>query len=89
MDKIKRVMRAKEEKVSMRRVERQFLSMAVVMLLLVGAVLAVNTVIIYTVNIFYHDAEVYFHCLQVRVQAFLIFLSYATAMRSWLLMYTW
>ena len=51
----------------MRRVERQFLSMAVVMLLLVGAVLVVNTVIIYTVNIFYHEAEVYFHCLQVRV----------------------
>ena len=67
MDKIKRVIRAKEETISMRRVERQFLSMAVVMLLLVGVVLVVNTVIIYTVNMFYHEAEVYFHCLQVRV----------------------
>ncbi|XP_044179446.1 uncharacterized protein LOC122960942 [Acropora millepora] len=64
LDKIKRVIRPKEETISMRRVERQFLSMAMVMLLLVGVVLVVNTVIIYTVNIFYHEAEVYFHCLQ-------------------------
>ena len=50
----------------MRRIERQFLSMAVVMLLLVGVVLSINTVIIYRVRNFIHETEVYFHCLQVR-----------------------
>lgn len=67
LDSTTRVIRAREEKVSMRRVERQFLSMAVVMLLLVGVALSINTVIIYRVRKFTHDSEVYFHCLQVRL----------------------
>jgi len=60
----KRVIRAREERVSLRRIERQFLSMAVVMLMLVGVVLTVNTTMIYRVRQFVHDAEVYFYCLQ-------------------------
>lgn len=64
LDRTKRVIRAREETESMRRVERQFLSMAVVMLLLVGVVLAANTVIIYSITSFYHNVEMYFHCLQ-------------------------
>ena len=50
----------------MRRVERQFLSMAVVMLLVVGVVMSINTVTMYNVRDFVHLAEVYFNCLQVR-----------------------
>lgn len=50
----------------MRRVERQFLSMAVVMLFVVGLVLSINTVTLYRVETFVHEAEVYFNCLQVR-----------------------
>ena len=65
LDSTKRVIRARDERVSMRRVERQFISMAVVMLLLVGIVLTINTVIIYCVRGFIHDSEVYFICLQV------------------------
>ena len=65
LDSTKRVIRAREERVSMRRIERQFLSMAVVMLMLVGVVLSINTVTIYRVRYFVHGAEVYFHCLQV------------------------
>ena len=57
----------------MRRVERQFLSMAVVMLLLVGVVLAANTVIIYSITSFYHNVEMYFHCLQVRLSSSAVF----------------
>lgn len=48
----------------MRRVERQFLSMAVVMLFVVGLVLSINTVTLYRVENFVHEAEVYFNCLQ-------------------------
>ena len=66
LDSTIRVIRARDERVSMRRVERQFISMAVVMLLLVGIVLIINTVIIYCVRGFIHDSEVYFLCLQVR-----------------------
>ncbi|CAH3146560.1 unnamed protein product, partial [Porites evermanni] len=64
LDSTKRVIRARDERVSMRRVERQFISMAVVMLLLVGIVLTINTVILYCVGGFIHDSEVYFLCLQ-------------------------
>lgn len=66
LDATKRVIRAREERVSMRRVERQFLSMAVVMLLVVGVVMSINTVTMYRVRSFTHDAEVYFNCLKVR-----------------------
>ncbi|KAJ7391807.1 hypothetical protein OS493_016095 [Desmophyllum pertusum] len=65
LDSTKRVIRAREERVSMRRIERQFLSMAVAMLLVVGVVLIINTVTIYCIRDFVHDAEVYFKCLQV------------------------
>lgn len=66
LDATKRVIRAREERVSMRRVERQFLSMAVVILLVVGVVMSINTVTMYRVRNFVHDAEVYFNCLKVR-----------------------
>lgn len=64
LDSTKRVIRAREERVSMRRVERQFLSMAVVILLVVGMGLSINTVALYRVRNFVHDAEVYFNCLK-------------------------
>ena len=50
----------------MRRVERQFLSMAVVILLVVGVGLSINTMTLYRVREFVHDAEVFFNCLKVR-----------------------
>ncbi|KAL9968372.1 hypothetical protein ACROYT_G026738 [Oculina patagonica] len=64
LDSTKRVIRAREERVSLKRIERQFLSMAVVMLMLVGVVMAINTMIIYRVREFVHEAEVYFYCLK-------------------------
>ena len=66
LDSTKRVIRAREERISMRRVERQFLSMAVVIMVVMGVVMSVNTVTLYRVKDFVHDAEVYFDCLQVR-----------------------
>lgn len=66
LDSTKRVIRAREERISMRRVERQFLSMAVIILLVVGVGLSINTVTLYRVKNFVHDAEVYFNCLKVR-----------------------
>ena len=66
LDSTKRVIRAREERVSMRRVERQFLSMAIIILLVVGFGLSTNTVTLYRVRNFVHDAEVYFDCLKVR-----------------------
>lgn len=65
LDSRKRVIRAREERISMRRVERQFLSMAVVITVVVGVVMSVNTVTLYRVRGFIHDAEVYFDCLLV------------------------
>lgn len=67
MDTTKRVIRAPEETASMRRVERQFLSMAGVMLFVLGLVLLVNTVTMYNMDNFVHEAEVYFDCLLVRL----------------------
>jgi len=64
LDSTKRVIRAREERISMRRVERQFLSMAVIILLVVGVGLSINTVTLYRVKNFVHDAEVYFNCLK-------------------------
>ncbi|XP_068670316.1 uncharacterized protein [Montipora foliosa] len=64
LDSTKRVIRAREETVSMQRVERQFLSMAGVMLFVVGLVLSVNTVTLYNMDTFVHEAELYFDCLQ-------------------------
>lgn len=49
----------------MRRVERQFLSMAVLILLVVGVGLSINTMTLYDVREFVHDAEVFFNCLKV------------------------
>ena len=66
LDSTKRVIRAREETVSMRRVERQFLSMAIAMLFVVGLTLTINTVTMYDVGNVVHEAEVYFNCLQVR-----------------------
>ena len=66
LDSTSRVIRAREERVSLRRVERQFMSMAVVILFVVGLVLLINTVTIYQIGDFVHEAEVYFTCLQVR-----------------------
>ena len=66
LDSTKRVIRAREETVSMRRVERQFLSMAVAMLFVVGLSLAINTVTMYDVGSVVYEAEVYFNCLKVR-----------------------
>ncbi|XP_067022503.1 uncharacterized protein [Acropora muricata] len=63
LDTTKRVIRAPEETASMRRVERQFLSMAGVMLFVLGLVLLVNTVTMYNMDNFVHEAEVYFDCL--------------------------
>lgn len=65
LDSRKRVIRAREERISMRRVERQFLSMAVVITVVMGVVMSVNTVTLYRVRGFVHDAEVYFDCLLV------------------------
>lgn len=73
LDSTKRVIRAREERVSMRRVERQFLSMAFVMLFVVGVVMTINTVTMYGLRDFVHDAEVYFKCLQVRNQLNILF----------------
>ena len=42
------------------------MSMAVVILLVVGVGLSINTVALYRVRNFVHDAEVYFNCLKVR-----------------------
>ena len=42
------------------------MSMAVVILFVVGLVLLINTVTIYQIGDFVHEAEVYFNCLQVR-----------------------
>lgn len=65
MDATKRVIRAREEKVSMRRIERQFLSMAVVILVVAATVTSINTMTFYRTDKFVHGAEMYFHCLQV------------------------
>lgn len=67
LDSRKRVIRAREERISMRRVERQFLSMAVVITVVMGVVMSVNTVTLYRVRGFVHDAEVYFDCLLVKL----------------------
>lgn len=36
------------------------------MLIMVGVVLSINTMMLYRVREFVHEAEVYFYCLQVR-----------------------
>ncbi|RMX47329.1 hypothetical protein pdam_00012599 [Pocillopora damicornis] len=64
LDATKRVIRAREEKVSMRRIERQFLSMAVVILVVAATVTSINTMTFYRTDKFVHGAEMYFHCLQ-------------------------
>ena len=50
----------------MRRVERQFVSIAVVILLVVGGVLTITTILLYRVHDIVHQVEIYFGCLQVR-----------------------
>ena len=60
------MIRAEEERVSMRRVERQFMSMAILILLIAGVVLSIQTIIMYRVRNNVHQAEMYFQCLQVR-----------------------
>ena len=49
----------------MRRIERQFLSMAVVILVVAATVTSINTMTFYRTDKFVHGAEMYFHCLQV------------------------
>ena len=52
----------------MRRVERQFLSMAFLILFVVGLVLALDAVAMNRARAFIHQAIDYFDCLQVRFQ---------------------
>ena len=68
LDSTKRVIRAREERDSMRRVERQFLSMAFLILFVVGLVLALDAVAMNRARDFIHQAIDYFDCLQVRFQ---------------------
>lgn len=65
LDSTKRVIRAREERDSMRRVERQFLSMAFLILFVVGLVLALDAVAMNRARDFIHQAIDYFDCLQI------------------------